>query len=208
MVSGSYMNFLFLFRNTSFTYHHRTTQPEITDWVHTTFTGGTRWHIWLRHCIASQKATGSIRFIGSFQWHNPAGRTIALISTKPVTEISTASISWSKGGRCIRLRSLPPSYSDCLKIWEPQFPGTLWVLNTPVQGLPAFKSGNSLNKQSGKLKGDVIVFKVCKSEHHQTLQINQPTRCNNFSSLLRDVYVQLNMFWASSSPSSGAQQLQ
>ena len=41
-------------------------------------------------------------------------------------------------------------------------------------------------------------------------QINQPTRCNNFSSLLLDVYsyVQLNMFRASSRPSSGAQELQ
>jgi hypothetical protein len=40
------------------------------------------------------------------------------------------------------------------------------------------------------------------------VQINQPTRCNNFSSLLLDVYLQLNMFRASSRPSSGAQQLQ
>jgi hypothetical protein len=40
------------------------------------------------------------------------------------------------------------------------------------------------------------------------IPINQPTRCNNFSSLLLDVYVQLNMFRASSRPSSGAQQLQ
>jgi hypothetical protein len=39
-------------------------------------------------------------------------------------------------------------------------------------------------------------------------QINQPTRCNNFSSLSDDVYVQLNMFRAVSRPSSGAQQLQ
>jgi hypothetical protein len=41
-------------------------------------------------------------------------------------------------------------------------------------------------------------------------QINQPTRCNNFSSLLLDVYsyVRLNIFRASSRPSSGAQQLQ
>jgi hypothetical protein len=37
------------------------------------------------------------------------------------------------------------------------------------------------------------------------IQINQPTRCNNFSSLLLDVYLQLNMFRASSRPSSGAQ---
>jgi len=42
--------------------------------------------------------------------------------------------------------------------------------------------------------------------HHHTIQIYQPTRCNNLSSLLLDVYVQLNMFRASSRPSSGAQQ--
>jgi len=41
-------------------------------------------------------------------------------------------------------------------------------------------------------------------------QINQPTRCYKFSSLLLDIYsyVQLNMFPASSRPSSGTQQLQ
>ena len=50
-------------------------------------------------------------------------------------------------------------------------------------------------------------FKFRKSVHHHTIQINQPTRCNNFSSLLLDVYLQLNMFRASSHPSSGAQQL-
>jgi len=41
-----------------------------------------------------------------------------------------------------------------------------------------------------------------------TLQMNQLTRCNNFSSLLLDVYLQLNMFRAFSRPSSGTQQLQ
>jgi hypothetical protein len=40
------------------------------------------------------------------------------------------------------------------------------------------------------------------------VQINQPTKCNSFSSLLLDVYLQLNMFRASPRPSSGAQQLQ
>jgi predicted oxidoreductase len=44
--------------------------------------------------------------------------------------------------------------------------------------------------------------------HHHTIQINQPTRFNSFSSLLLDDYVQLNMFRASSRPSSGAQQMQ
>jgi hypothetical protein len=51
-------------------------------------------------------------------------------------------------------------------------------------------------------------FKVCKSVHHHTIQINHPTWCNNFPSLLLDVYVRINMFRASSRPSSGAQQLQ
>jgi len=30
-----------------------------------------------------------------------------------------------KGGRCVGLTTLPPSYADCLEIWEPQPPGTL-----------------------------------------------------------------------------------
>jgi hypothetical protein len=46
-------------------------------------------------------------------------------------------------------------------------------------------------------------FDVRKSVHHHTIQINQPTRCNNFTSLL-DVYVWLNMFRASPRPSSAA----
>jgi len=54
-------------------------------------------------------------------------------------------------------------------------------------------------------KNNGFEFKVCKSVHHHSFQINQPTRCNNFSSLLIDVYsyVQLNMFRAFSRPSSG-----
>jgi len=43
--------------------------------------------------------------------------------------------------------------------------------------------------------------------HHHTIQINQPTRCKSFSSLLLDVYLRLNMFRASSRSLSGAQQL-
>jgi len=31
----------------------------------------------------------------------------------------------SKGGRCVRLTTLPPSCASCLEIWEPQTPGTL-----------------------------------------------------------------------------------
>ena len=41
----------------------------------------------------------------------------------------------NKGGRCIGLKTLPPSCAECLKIWELQPPGTLWACNRPVQGL-------------------------------------------------------------------------
>ena len=40
-----------------------------------------------------------------------------------------------KGGRCVGLTTLPPSCADCLEIWEPQPPGTLWGLSRPVMGL-------------------------------------------------------------------------
>ena len=35
-----------------------------------------------------------------------------------------------KGGRCVRLTSLPPLCADCLEIWEPQPPGTLGSVQT------------------------------------------------------------------------------
>jgi len=47
------------------------------------------------------------------------------------------------------------------------------------------------------------LFDVRKSVHHHTIQINQPTRCNNFTSLLLDSYVWLNMFRVPLRPSSG-----
>jgi hypothetical protein len=31
---------------------------------------------------------------GFFHWHNPVGRTMALGSTQPLTEMSTRNISW------------------------------------------------------------------------------------------------------------------
>ena len=54
---------------------------------------------------------------------------MALGSTQPLTEMSTRNISWGKGGRCVVLTTLPPSCVNCLEIWEPQPPGTLWACN-------------------------------------------------------------------------------
>jgi hypothetical protein len=62
-----------------------------------------------------------------FQGHNPSGRTMALESTQPLTEMSTRNIFWGKGGRCVGLKTFPPSRADCLEISELQLPGNLWA---------------------------------------------------------------------------------
>jgi hypothetical protein len=50
----------------------------------------------------------------------------------------------------------------------------------------------------------ICLFDVRQSVHHHTIQINQTTKCNSFTSLLLDVYVSLYMFRAPLRPSSGA----
>jgi len=50
-----------------------------------------------------------------FKWHNPSGRTMALGSTQPLTEMSTRLFPAGKGGRCVRLTTLPPSYAVVMK---------------------------------------------------------------------------------------------
>jgi len=55
----------------------------------------TRWRSWLRHCTTSRKVKGSIPagLIGILHWH-PSGRTMALGSNQPLTEMCTRNISW------------------------------------------------------------------------------------------------------------------
>jgi len=50
---------------------------------------------------------------------------MALGLIQSLTKMSTSNISRGKGGRCVGLTTLPPSYADCLEIWEPQPPGNL-----------------------------------------------------------------------------------
>jgi hypothetical protein len=81
----------------------------------------------LRHCAINRKIVGWIPdgVTGFYHWHNLFGRTMALASTQPLTEMSTKNISLGKGGRCVGLTTLPHSCADCLKIWEPYSPRTL-----------------------------------------------------------------------------------
>jgi hypothetical protein len=61
---------------------------------------------------------------------------MALGSTQPPTEMNTRNLSWGgKGGRCVGLTTLPPSYADCLKNLGSS---SSWIpkgLSRPVMGL-------------------------------------------------------------------------
>jgi hypothetical protein len=80
------------------------------------FHPGRRLGGWLRHCVTSRKIVGSIpdEVIGFFSLTNPSTRTMALVLTQPLTEMSTRNLpGWVKGGLCLKLATLPPSVS-CL----------------------------------------------------------------------------------------------
>jgi len=70
-----------------------------------------------------------------FHWHkNPSDRTMALGSSQPLTEMNTRSISWGKGGRCVRQTTYhhPVSLSrnlGTLTSWNPL------GLSRPVMGM-------------------------------------------------------------------------
>ena len=70
-----------------------------------------------------------------FTFTNPYGkylqifrRTMALGSTQPLTNEYQEYFLGAKGGRCVRLTTLSPSYVDRLELWESQPPGTLRAL--------------------------------------------------------------------------------
>jgi hypothetical protein len=56
-----------------------------------------------------------------------------------------------------------------------------------------------------KILDTTFKFKVCKSLHHHMIQIDHQPDATTFPVYYPEVYLQLNMFWAFSCPSSGAQ---
>jgi len=84
-----------------------------------------------RHSAMSRKVAGSIPDGIIRIFRNPSGRTVALGSAQALTEMSTM----GKGGLCVGLTSLPPSYAYDLVVWESKPSGTLWACSSPVQGL-------------------------------------------------------------------------
>ena len=71
------------------------------------------------------------------QWcHNPSGRTMALgVDSASNRNECEGYFLGSKGERCVGLTALLPSCAECLEIWKPQPPGTLWACNKPVKEL-------------------------------------------------------------------------
>jgi hypothetical protein len=84
----------------------------------------TRWRSWLRHCATSRKVAGSIPHgvTAIFHLHNSSDPGIDSASNR--NEYQGYFLE-GKGGRCLRLTTLPPSCADCLEIWKPQPPGAL-----------------------------------------------------------------------------------
>ena len=56
----------------------------------------TRWRSWLRHYATNRKVAGLTPdgIIGIFHYLNPSGRTTALGSTQPLTEMITMDLPW------------------------------------------------------------------------------------------------------------------
>jgi hypothetical protein len=85
----------------------------------------------------SRKLAGFIPdgIIEIFHWLNPSGRSMALGSTRPLTEITTSGTSWGcKDGRCLGLTNLPPSYASVS--WNPK----------ACNRIALFVAGNGANK--------------------------------------------------------------
>jgi len=84
------------------------------------------------HWATSRQVAGSIPdgVIGIFHWHNPSGHTVTLgVDSAFNRNEYQGYFLGGKGGRCLRLTTLPPSYADCLEIWEPQ---PLWYLRAKI----------------------------------------------------------------------------
>jgi hypothetical protein len=60
------------------------------------------------HYATSRKVAGSIPdyIIGFFIWPNPSSRTMALISTQPLTEMSTKNLPGGKGRPALSIDNL------------------------------------------------------------------------------------------------------
>ena len=75
----------------------------------------------MMHYATNRQVAGTIPdgVIRIFQWHNPSGRTMALGSTQPLTEMSTRFISWGYRRPVRKADNLTTILYRCHEIWVP-----------------------------------------------------------------------------------------
>ena len=112
-------------------YYHANYPLFLSDFNQTWIFSTDFWHT-LKYITALQVGRSQVQFpMASLKFFIdiilPAP-TATLGLTQPLTEMSTRNTSLGgKGVRCTGLTTLPLSCADCLDIWEPQPPGTLWA---------------------------------------------------------------------------------
>ena len=92
-------------------------------------------------------------------------------STQPLTEMSTRCISWGKGGRCVRLTTLPPSSAVVMKSGNLNFlqpAGPLQACNGTALPLPFC---DSLRKKLGYGRRKAFVEEAVESALQHALNI-------------------------------------
>ena len=85
-----------------------------------------------------------------------------------------------KGGRCVRLTTLPPSCADFLEIWEPQPPGTLGAF----QGC----SGKSLHLPNAH---NQVCSDMTNSDVQAEVRAFAKTDCPKFTIILQLLFLPL-----------------
>jgi len=81
-----------------------------------------------------------------FHWHNILPIALWPWGRQPLTEMSTRSISWGKGGRCVRLTTLLPSCAVVMKSGNLNFlepSGPLQACNRTALPLVVFNTDSS-----------------------------------------------------------------
>jgi hypothetical protein len=112
------------------------------------------------------KTCSSCRTILIFLYIEVSGGTMASgVDTAPNRDEYQEYFLGCKGGRCVGLTTLPPSFADCLEIWEPQPLGTLRA----CPGLCRY----CLTLLSLKRPSDVLLFsgptpRICKTANFET----------------------------------------
>jgi hypothetical protein len=97
------------------------------------------WHRYVRLQTGRSRVRFPMVSLEFFQWHNPSGRTMALGSNQPLTEMSTGVFPGGKGGRCVRLTTLPTSCAVIMKSGNLNFresSGPLQACNGTALPLP------------------------------------------------------------------------